>query len=835
MYGQGIGYILYDEMDCTGLERNLSDCRSAGLLVNDCQHSEDAGVLCRPREDSPCSNGELRLTGGRDSTEGRVEFCFNGRWGTVCDDRFGDSDARVICRQLGFPAGYGQSGATFGQGAGPIFLDDLDCLGNETTLLSCRHDGVGFHNCQHSEDASVICLAAEERCIEGDVRLMNGDYPNEGRVEICISNHWGTVCDYLFDASDARVVCNQLGYTNGDVIQVQDGYYGAGRGMVWLSGLECSGNETRLLDCPLPYSSRSCSHSSDVSIICPITASGGTVGRCSDGAVRLVNGSLPNEGLVEICYNGRWGAICEDQWDTLDATVVCHQMGFPGDSVIAVGKSLFSSSSGPIFLDSVDCQGTESRLDECFDRSSLGTHSCRDVSGHAGVICPSIERTCDNGEVRLVGGGTLLEGRVEVCYNSRWGTVCDNMWDRRDARVVCRQVAGEYGLEYDDFFNPVAVRGSGFGRGSGPVFLTDLLCVGSEQNLLECRGAEVGVYDCSSAGIYCGLQPCKDGSLRLAEGLPGSNNTGRVEMCIRNVWAGLCDTGFDDRNAEFVCSQLGLPDKNAVSVGGDFFGHGHHISSWSVAYSCDNGSRGCSLRATTKTECPHVGVFCEQMVTRCRTGHVRVVGGANSSEGRVEVCLNGQWGKICDDSWDDNAAKVVCGQLNLPTIGAKAVVGSSIWGSSPSLDYVLDDVKCFGSESKLLDCHSSPVLSHNCLHTEEAGVTCHGKTSNSGQNKTLPTETSPAAVSCIRGGGGGEEDMYSSGQVAAIILPVVLVMMVVLVSSLAGMWLVLQRRKRSVNQSDQFPIARGQGIVQFNEFSSESESLDKISGTNTAI
>ena len=45
---------------------------------------------------------------------------------------------------------------------------------------------------------------------------MNGDYPNEGRVEICISNHWGTVCDYLFGVSDARVVCNQLGYTNGE-------------------------------------------------------------------------------------------------------------------------------------------------------------------------------------------------------------------------------------------------------------------------------------------------------------------------------------------------------------------------------------------------------------------------------------------------------------------------------------------------------------------------------------------------------------------------------------------------------------------------------------------
>ena len=52
-----------------------------------------------------CHNGALRLAGGRDATEGRVEVCFNGRWGTVCDDLFGNRDARVICRQLGFPSG----------------------------------------------------------------------------------------------------------------------------------------------------------------------------------------------------------------------------------------------------------------------------------------------------------------------------------------------------------------------------------------------------------------------------------------------------------------------------------------------------------------------------------------------------------------------------------------------------------------------------------------------------------------------------------------------------------------------------------------------------------
>ena len=105
--------------------------------------------------------------------------------------------------------------ADFGEGEGPIFLDNLGCNGSEIFLQNCTNDGIAFHNCGHTEDASVVCPDPSFSCEEGTVRLVDGDFDAEGRVEVCLNNHWGTICDDQWDNTDAMVVCNQLGYTNG--------------------------------------------------------------------------------------------------------------------------------------------------------------------------------------------------------------------------------------------------------------------------------------------------------------------------------------------------------------------------------------------------------------------------------------------------------------------------------------------------------------------------------------------------------------------------------------------------------------------------------------------
>lgn len=107
------------------------------------------------------------MVGGKSKYEGRVEIRHHGIWGSVCDDDFNDDAAKVVCKYLGFPGqAVAKKDAFFGEGSGPIWLDQVYCHGNESAIQNCVHWNWGEHNCEHMEDVGVIC--SKNNAITGD-------------------------------------------------------------------------------------------------------------------------------------------------------------------------------------------------------------------------------------------------------------------------------------------------------------------------------------------------------------------------------------------------------------------------------------------------------------------------------------------------------------------------------------------------------------------------------------------------------------------------------------------------------------------------------------------
>ena len=103
------------------------------------------------------------------------------------------------------------------------------------------------------------------------------------------------------------------------------------------------------------------------------------------------------------------------------------------------------------------------------------------------------------GDLRLVGGTSVEEGRVEVYLNGEWGTVCDNNWDINDATVVCQQLGHLRAVS--------ALGGAHFGEGSDPIWYDNVDCVGDETNITQCSHSGIGVHSCThsqDAGVVCG-------------------------------------------------------------------------------------------------------------------------------------------------------------------------------------------------------------------------------------------------------------------------------------------------------------------------------------------
>ncbi|NXS56533.1 DMBT1 protein, partial [Brachypteracias leptosomus] len=467
---------------CEGTEGALSECSTKPWGSHNCKHGEDAGVVCSGfAEPAP-----LRLVDGPTPCSGRVEVFYGQRWGTVCDDSWDLEEAEVVCRQLGCGKALSASReASFGQGSGPIWLDDVSCTGGEAALSHCPARPWGSHNCEHREDAGVVCAGFAELL---PVRLVNGLSGCSGRVEIFHHQQWGTICDDSWDLKDAEVVCRQLGCGMATSAP-GSAHFGRGTGQIWLDDVNCGGSEAVLGECRAkPWGDHNCNHGEDAGVECS--------GVVEAAPVRLVNGPTRCAGRVEVFHQQQWGTVCDDSWDMAAATIVCRQLGC-GAATSAPGSAPFGEGSDPIWLDDVTCSGSESALSEC-KAKPWGTHNCKHGED-AGVECSGIVEAAP---VRLVNGPTRCAGRVEVFHQQQWGTVCDDSWDMAAATVVCRQLGCGAATS--------APGSAPFGEGSDPIWLDDVTCSGSEVALSECKAKPWGTHNCQhreDAGVECSGKP----------------------------------------------------------------------------------------------------------------------------------------------------------------------------------------------------------------------------------------------------------------------------------------------------------------------------------------
>ncbi|XP_020509826.1 lysyl oxidase homolog 4 [Labrus bergylta] len=637
----------------------------------------------------------LAGVGRRGENEGRVEVFYNGAWGTVCDDEVDLNLANVLCKQLGFQRGLTWAhSAKFGEGQGLIWLDNVRCKGTELSIAECRSNGWGINDCTHSEDLGVICSSQRRSGIPEPASSSSRRQPRPQSVYppappsapayISSSPARGhEIALNRYPTSSRRSYLSPQ--ENGHEIQILRRNRGGSRPILQPSPALPQGHQ-------LP------SHLANSAY------------RQRQETARPSPQTVRRQAEVERQSQTRRS----DRHQQLSGNHVEPEPVYPDTGLET--NAQYTQGSDRVHLE-------EARL-----RPVLSSNN----------------------------GRMVTEGVLEVKHAGKWRHVCSQGWDLSSSRVVC----GMLGFPAAEAFDQNAYRKLWDSKLADPSsrLRTQISKKAYWVEKVQCQGVEVSLSQCQAQLLLPRSDvPCRGGMHAVVRCVPGSQfarygrapappavppvvrlkagprlGEGRVEVLKEGKWGSVCDHLWDIAAASVVCRELGFGTaKEALTRAGLGQGTGPiHMNSVQ-----------CTGRETSVTECHFRPVplytckHSQDVAVRCNvpnTGlqaQVRLAGGREPSEGRVEVLMDvgggRRWGSVCSENWGINEAMVVCRQLGLG-FAARAHQETWYWpGSSDASEVVLSGAHCSGTEMSIQQCRrNTNVYCPRGGNGKAAGVTC---------------------------------------------------------------------------------------------------------------
>ncbi|XP_030844636.1 scavenger receptor cysteine-rich protein isoform X8 [Strongylocentrotus purpuratus] len=779
-FGQGTGPIQLDDVRCRGAEQTIFDCFHLPFGVHNCFHSEDAGVVCNAPGGT---EGDVRLVGGSNEAEGRVEIQYNGVWGTICDDSWGITDASVVCRMLGFQGASGAPGsAHFGQGTGPIQLDDVGCTGAEQTIFDCAHPAFGVHNCAHYEDAGVVCIASQGDPLNCPVTgewFVDWDASYECLSQLPQSNPFAvpgqilpllTVTD-MIQAAGAAWTADNLIEAEGEICVRIMPQLGAAAFGADIFRQYCDPVLTSLREGTTLNAEEHCRLILNLTGFMTTIMSAPTTPQ-PDGPTAEPDYPLGIFALRPFDFEGELESIVADQFGVsiYDVDNICRARQFvvdAGSTLEELVTDFLEAFVEVLIPRAAEICNSWNDIIVALEASSSGNFSMGsdfNIRGYLNDVSDFVARWAGY-ESREAMCQRLSETRgdsgIPALLDNIAADVVDSILSVLTDAQQCSTIVQEgldLALTYIPGLDPYALNlqiyqitgmngtnqlcqvvadafqpgdhhcpegmtfnecGSGCGPGSCdnlvPRDICPLFCfvgcfcpeglVKDQDGGDRCIPVDQCQDYCDDVIVNCLVNPC---DVSVCSAYPDAE--------CRSNYCGGCNADFYVDDVQVNCSTC--PEGMAFNECGSGCG----------PFSCDNlPSDICPRICSAGCFCPEGLVKDQDGGDRCIPldqcqGAIRLVGGSNEAEGRVEIQYNGVWGTICDDSWGITDANVVCRMLGFQ--GASGAPGSAHFGQGTG-PIQLDDVRCRGAEQTIFDCFHLPFGVHNCFHSEDAGVVCN--------------------------------------------------------------------------------------------------------------